>query len=117
MQQKHICLQQNINKYVLPLKRNKAVHLMYVQKASKIIETFCSIHKKYCCVLHVDTQQKSDNFVANDNNVCNIGKKKLQKLSFTNDHGGTAVADFSSPHINPPYHMTIPELVDDKSGS
>jgi hypothetical protein len=42
---------------------------------------------------------------------------KLQKLSFTNDHGGTTVADFSSPHINPPYHMTIPELVDDKSGS
>jgi hypothetical protein len=73
--------------------------------------------KKYCCVLHVDTQQKSNNFVANDNNVCNIGKKKLKKLSFTNDHGGTAVADFSSPHINPPYHMTIPELVDDKSGS
>jgi hypothetical protein len=44
-------------------------------------------------------------------------QKKLQKLSFTNDHGGTAVADFSSPHMNPPYHMTIPELVDDKSDS
>ena len=51
-------------------------------------------------------QQKRCTYVANLNNVCNIDKNP-QKLTFTNNHGGTAMDDSSSSVTNPPQRMSV----------